>query len=499
MLFFPAILCSLLGLATTWVLIPVILRRFSWMGERSKQLHHSHKIPVPRLGGLALAAAFVFIALAVTIFFPPTDGTRIPTRLTIIFTSLAMFLLGFWDDIRPLGARKKLLGQILIAMAAFYCGIQIQSFKNPLTHTVYELGPLAGVVTVFWLVALTNLINLIDGIDGLAAGIGLMLMGLLTYVGFTSGSFTTYAAAGMCGALLGFLYYNFPPAKIYLGDGGAYFIGYLIAIFTVSNSQKGAVVAALIAPIFALALPIIDVTLAILRRGMKGLPIFRPDRKHIHHRLVEMGYSRVRSVLVLYGLSLVFLVLAFAIFASQGKLLPFVFGMMCLTLLVAAGSIRFAREWFSVGRVVGNSMEMRKETRYALCMRRWLELEAERCDSLEELWTDFKFLARKSGFSRITLQMVEGPLDWQIPGDPASSVAPHVLRHDLQLDSMLWMELEAPPNVMHQRLFELMSELTAETWLKAAQQWRLTNEAPVRFLSQKSPAEALPAASYSPA
>src|SRR5206468_9154000 len=133
--------------------------------------------------------------------------------------------------------------------------------------------------------------------DGLAGGIALMMMGLLTFVRLDADpTLPIVCGAGMFGALLGFLRYNFPPAKIYMGDGGAYFLGFLIAILTLVHSQKGTIVAALIAPIFALALPIVDVSLAIIRRGLKGLPIFRPDKKHIHHRLLEVGFSRTRTV-----------------------------------------------------------------------------------------------------------------------------------------------------------------------------------------------------------
>jgi UDP-GlcNAc:undecaprenyl-phosphate GlcNAc-1-phosphate transferase len=156
------------------------------------------------------------------------------------------------------------------------------------------LGRSAGSLP-WWLVAFTNLINLIDGIDGLAGGIALMLMALLAYVGFGPGPvFSVLLATGMAGALMAFLLYNFPPARIYMGDGGAYFLGFLIGTLTIVNSSKGTALAALVAPLFALALPIVDVGLAIARRAIKGLPIYRPDRKHLHHRLVEW-VSRARE------------------------------------------------------------------------------------------------------------------------------------------------------------------------------------------------------------
>ncbi len=317
----PYIVCAGLGFIVTMVVIPIIRRRSTTAaaGGNGVEFHHTHKTPISRLGGLALAVAFVLVALVVFIWFPANEErTRI--RLIIVFSSLAMFGLGFWDDLRPIGARKKLIGQVLIAAMVCAFGIQIEQLRNPLTGEVLELGLWSWTVTILWLVALTNMINLIDGIDGLAGGLALMLMGLLANVGAGQESiFRVLIATGMSGALLGFLRYNFPPAKIYMGDGGAYFLGFLIGLLSLVQAQKGTVMAALIAPLFALALPILDVILAIVRRGLKGLPIFRPDRQHLHHRLQAMGWSRTRTVMILYAISLVFLLMAFGVFWSQGR------------------------------------------------------------------------------------------------------------------------------------------------------------------------------------
>src|SRR5262249_34827794 len=145
----------------------------------------------------------------------------------------------------------------------------------------------------------------------------------------------------------------------------------------------------LIAPLFALALPIVDVALAIVRRGFNGVPVFRPDRRHLHHRLAQAGGSATPLVLMFFRCFLFFLFLAFAVLMSQGRWVPFLFGVGCLFLLVSAGSFSFSREWFAVGKVLGNSLETRKRTRYVLALGRWLELEAERSESPDELWADF--------------------------------------------------------------------------------------------------------------
>jgi len=210
-------------------------------------------------------------------------------NLPLVFGALAMFAVGLWDDFWPLGARKKLLLQIVIAILVYYFGIQIQSFKNPLTGVEYALGGWGLVATVLWLVALTNLINLIDGIDGLAGGVSLMLMGLLAYVSFHGASFLFLMSVGMAAGLLAFLYFNFPPARIYMGDGGA--ISWLLDWRDDDcRLEQGHGRGRDARPDLCAGAAIIDTTLAIVRRGLKGLPIFRPDKKHIHHRLVQADY-----------------------------------------------------------------------------------------------------------------------------------------------------------------------------------------------------------------
>ena len=476
------LVCAGLGFLVSLTSIPLIQRLSArWVAEGNEtRFHHTHKTPVCRLGGIALAAAFVVIVLVIFFWFPVNEE-RTHARLLIVCTSLAMFLVGLLDDLRPLGAKKKLLAQILIAMVVCYGGVRIETFKNPFTAEIYQLGYWGYVATVVWLVALTNMINLIDGIDGLAAGIGLMMMGLLAYVGSGGGLFfPILVAAGMVGALLGFLRYNFPPAKIYLGDGGAYFIGFLIAILTLVNSQKGTILAALIAPLFALALPILDVSIAILRRGLKGLPIFRADRKHLHHRLQETGLSRTRTVLVLYGFSAVCLLMAFGVFWSQGRWVPILFGFLCLLLILSARSFNFSRDWFAVGRVLENSLELRKETHYALALSRWLEMEAERTDDFDSLWEDFAFAIKKMGFTGVSLHTSEMTRYWKSDASVSTDLR---LRHELNLADGVTLEFTADGRQMSERLFAHLSELAAEAWLKTFSRWRASAEPGIPVLA----------------
>jgi UDP-GlcNAc:undecaprenyl-phosphate/decaprenyl-phosphate GlcNAc-1-phosphate transferase len=488
----PAI-TGFVGLGMTFLLIPLILRfcsrtqfarcRIDW--------HHTDKGTVPRFGGLALAVTFVSLEILIAVLYPE-ERARTPQCNGIVLCSLAMFLLGFWDDLQPIGAKKKLLLQILIATAVCFFGVGIKFFKIPFTGYTIDLGGWGVLLTVLWLVGMVNLINLIDGVDGLAGGISLMLMLLIALVAHQGGNFELLAS-GMAGALLGFLWFNFPPARIYLGDGGAYFLGFQIGLFSIVNSHKGTVIAALIAPLFVLALPILDTSLAILRRGLRGLPIFHPDRRHIHHHLIDMGLSRRKVVISLYALTLVFLVMGLIAFWSRGELVPILLGLAVLILLFCAGNLHFSREWFAVGRVLGNSLNMRQDIHYALSLTRWLELEGRRRSSIDSLWADFVFAAQKLGFTYARLTLEDGERVWQ---SAESAVPTNLCRYRFQHGPYGTLEIAGSPLSRFEATclehgqpqeagksdaFDIISELLAEGWTKAAANWHQGNVGPLRF------------------
>ncbi|MBE0545466.1 MAG: undecaprenyl/decaprenyl-phosphate alpha-N-acetylglucosaminyl 1-phosphate transferase [Verrucomicrobia bacterium] len=481
----PILVAAIVGLLTSLAAIPVIIARMSAGAAKAQcSFHHTHRQPMPRLGGVALAAAFAVVGLLALLLYP-LDPAQAKLHWVIYGTSLAMFGLGLWDDLKPLGARKKLLGQVVISGVACAFGLQIGNVTGVFggSYQLFWIGP---VLSVLWLVGLTNLINLIDGIDGLAGGIALMLMALLVYVGNSwQLGFPLLAAAAMVGALVGFLRFNFPPAKIYMGDGGAYFLGFLIGALSLINSHKGSVMAALLAPLFALALPVLDVTLAIVRRALKGLPLFRADRGHLHHKLVNSGLTRTRAVLVLYGISVVFLLMAFGVFWSQGRWVPIFFGFACLILLLAARSFSFSRNWFSVGRVLGNSLDMRREIQYGLALSHWLELEAQRVPSLEQLWDEYTFVIRKLGLTQVRLKLNGLERTWKRDDQPAADKRRECSYH-LAGGGTVQVTVEAHADEMTQQLFEHMAELAAEAWAKSSTRWCVETGQAAQFTAKAS-------------
>lgn len=474
------VVCGVLGFLVAWGFIPLILEVCRRRGgtQRDKCFHQGNATPIPRLGGVAIAAAFVVCAIAAA---HASEEVVALDTLNVLLGSLAMFGLGVLDDLTPIGARKKLLGQILISGVVASGGSTLEFMTNPVTGASHHVGFMGGwLVAVLWLVALTNLINIIDGIDGLAAGISLMLMVLLAHATTGGSSFLLMLVVGMIGALVGFLYFNFPPARIYMGDGGAYFLGFLIGGLTLVTSQKGTVAAALVAPVFALALPIIDVSLAIVRRALKGLPVFRPDRRHIHHRLVEFGFSHRRTLLTLYVLSLLFLLMAFGVFWSQGRLVPLFLGLCFLVVIYIVHSFGLVSSRYSLRAFWREMQDMRRESRYTILLAQWLEMEAERCASPEALWENFVFIAAKLELAEVKLHLRDGLLVWRAPR-VAEGAELERKRHDFHGSAITGIEISSVRNDNSAKVFEMKSELAAEAWFKAASRWRAANHADIEL------------------
>jgi UDP-GlcNAc:undecaprenyl-phosphate GlcNAc-1-phosphate transferase len=317
----------------------------------------------------------------------------------MLLGSALMYGLGLWDDLRPLGARFKLLGQVGIACIVFGLGLNIERFSYPGAARVIELGSWSLPVTVFWLIAVPNIVNLIDGFDGLAGGLGLCMAVTLGIVGLHNGQIdVAYYAFTMAGALLGFLVFNFPPAKIYLGDGGAYLIGFTIAGLSLTSSNKGSVAAVLFVTLVALGVPILDTAFALLRRGLRGYPLFRADDEHFHHRLEGLGFSKRRILLGLYGICVVLSAAGLSIIWSQGRTLPIGICLLFLLVLFVLRYLHFVKTWDDFRQKFDRMLGHRREVKYALLQARILELELERCARAEEFWPVFDLTMRRLGF-----------------------------------------------------------------------------------------------------
>jgi len=307
----PALAAALAGLAyaaaavVTCALTP-LARRFAVRSGAMDQPNERkiHKHPLPTSGGIAIIAGFLVAAWAAG----AVHHMRPQAFLAIIGGGLCVALVGFIDDRRDLPAKLKLLLQIISALPLLLAGLTISVVSRPFQHgTMVFLPPwVAGVVTVLWVVAVTNAINLIDGLDGLAAGVSAISCVALALIALAWGQVAVAVlCAALAGAAVGFLPWNWHPSSIIMGDTGAYFLGYMIASVTILGAFKMAAAIAIFVPILVLAVPLLDTVLSPVRRFLSGRPAFAADRDHLHHRLVAMGLSEPRVVLLTYAVTAV--------------------------------------------------------------------------------------------------------------------------------------------------------------------------------------------------
>lgn len=360
----------------------LLLRRRGTLGMDNPDTHRKlHDKPVLRLGGLPIFVTLMAGFALAAWWLPGMLGKWQP----IIVTNAMLFAVGFVDDLRPLGAKVKFFFQISAACFLYAWGISIQILSNPFGAGAIDLGAWSFPVTVIWLVAIPNLINLIDGMDGLATGFGLFLSLTLAFVGHFNGQAdTVLISVVMSGALIGFLFFNFPPAKIFLGDGGAYLIGFFIASSSLLSTQKGSILAALMVMSVALGVPILDTVFAISRRALRGVPIFRADADHIHHRLILLGFSKTRALIALYSASVALSLIGISILIGKGFALPVAGSALCLLALGAARYLGYVKSWTQLRRQMQGAMERRRDMLFTHACARVAEWEAERCASAEE-------------------------------------------------------------------------------------------------------------------
>ena len=285
------------SLVISCVLTPLVGKFARVVGAMDNPVERSiHKAPVPYLGGIA-----IYVAFAAGLMTQRGGWTTETTG--ILAGGLFIVAFGVLDDRLRFPARLKLLGQAVAAAVLVGCGVRIEWVTNPFGGMFY-LGWLGVPLTMFWAVCVMNVINLVDGLDGLAAGISSIATFTLLYVAVTQGNVGAVAlTAALSGSTLGFLPYNFNPARIFMGDAGSMFLGFVLAAISVEGALKTTTAAAIVVAALALGLPLVDTTFAVVRRFANGKPIQEADKDHIHHRLLELGLSQRQAVLLMYCVS----------------------------------------------------------------------------------------------------------------------------------------------------------------------------------------------------
>ncbi len=266
-----------------------------------KDSRRMHKHAIPRFGGLA-----IYIGMTITLLIYGREHSKL---IAVMIGGTLVYALGVIDDLKNLSPKLKFTVETLIAIFMYAMGLRIRFITNYFGEGTYHFGTVfCFLVTVIWIVGITNTINLIDGLDGLAAGIAAIASLCIAYIAYIHGDeygmmIVCLAMLALAGSAIGFLPYTFYPAKIFMGDGGSLFLGFMMAVLSVVGPLKRSTVIAVVVPVIVLGIPIFDTFFAILRRFVNRKPIMQADRGHLHHRLMDSGYGQRRTVIMLYGIS----------------------------------------------------------------------------------------------------------------------------------------------------------------------------------------------------
>ena len=328
------VLALLVAMAISFFMTPVVKTFAYKVGaiDVPKDARRMHKVPIPRLGGLAI---FIGFMVSILLFVPITSQMR-----SILLGAVIIVVLGVVDDITPLPAMLKFIVQIIAALIPALNGVVIQAVSNPnlLSDSPYWiLGKLSIPITVLWIVAITNSVNLIDGLDGLANGVSaISATTVLVIALMASEAQVAIAMAALVGACVGFMPYNLNPAKMFMGDTGATFLGYILATMSIQGLFKFYAIISFAVPFLILGLPIFDTAFAFIRRIAHGQSPMHADRSHIHHRLIDMGLNQKQAVATLYVISAI-LGLSAVVLTTGGEQKAMLFlAALCIVAVVAA-------------------------------------------------------------------------------------------------------------------------------------------------------------------
>ncbi len=382
-----------------------------------------HERPVPRIGGVAIFVAAMTVIVAV-LYIDNVIGEAFRARwlqmTTLLCTATFIFLIGLADDLRGLPARVKFSAELFAAIALCFVGIRIETIGLTSDLSI-PLGYAGCVLTVLWIVGVTNAVNLSDGLDGLAAGISTIACGVIAVLAIYGGNtIMAILALALVGSLTGFLVFNFNPAKIFMGDCGSLFLGYTIAASSVMCMTKSSAVVGLALPALALGIPIFDTLFSMLRRFLERRSLFAPDRSHFHHRLLDMGLRQRHAVLAIYLLTTLFTGLGLFMMICRDLSALIVFGCILILLML-------------VFRVVGavhlrdTLAGLKKKYALAQCCKQevatfeYLELRFDQVHTENQWWEAICEAGQRMDFAWVSLTTThpDGEIEQEIWKNPS--------------------------------------------------------------------------------
>ena len=396
------------------LLLTPLVRNLAWhfgIVDQPDQQRKIHAAPIPRMGGVAIFASVVFaygLLLAVRLSSGAIVWEGLPLVLRLLPAFAIVFSTGLIDDIVSLRPWKRLTAEFVAATLAWFGGIHVSAFAG---HSFSGVA-VSFAVTLFWIVACTNAINLIDGVDGLATGVSLFAALTMLIAAILGHNFPmALAIVPLFGALLGFLRYNFNPASIFLGDCGSLTLGFLLGCYGAVWSEKSTTLLGMTAPLMVLAVPLLDVCLAILRRFISGKPIFAADRSHIHHKLLSKGLTPRRLVLVIYAICGIGATASLLLTVNQNRNRDFVIVLVCLAAWLGLQHLGY-NEFSAAGKaVLGGAFRSVLSAQFALDA---FEQEVHADITLQQCWDLLCRTCPEFGFSGIALHLDDVTCRWGI-------------------------------------------------------------------------------------
>ncbi len=360
----------LLSFIAALALTPIVRRKATeWgaiaMPDGESGGRHIHAKPTPRLGGIAIYLAFVASLACVPLMTNMVGDifrANLPKLLMLLAPATLIFLFGIYDDFRNVGATEKVIVQTIAAAMIFFAGFRIENISSPSGGHWHLPLWLSFVLTAIWVIGITNAFNLIDGIDGLAAGASVFaLLSILVFSVAQGNPEISQLAIVLVGAVLGFLRFNFNPATIFLGDSGSLFLGFMAAALSLAGSQKGSTMVAIAIPLVSFGLPVTEAGLSLARRFVSGQSLLAGDRGHIHHKLLQHGFTQRQAVILLYGVCGLFALFALMLLNPQRSLAALVFFVLGVGIVFGVQRLRYA-EFAELGSQIRKGVTQRRRS-----------------------------------------------------------------------------------------------------------------------------------------
>lgn len=364
MLYYICGACLVLSFLISYFMVPVSIKyanKKGFLDNPDKDNRRVHKTPTPRIGGIAIVSSILITVLAMWIISLFIDINLDNKIIGYVIGAIIIGIMGFVDDIKVLNPGYKFIFQLVTGTVIYMFGISIVGIKIPFLYTKFiDFGILAFPVTLIWVLGITNSVNLIDGLDGLAAGISSISAISLLFIFIITGASieVVILTLSLVGATLGFLPYNFNPAKTFMGDTGSNFLGYTLATVSIMGMAKGYTLLAIIIPLLILGVPVFDMLFAITRRLIKHQKLTAPDKDHIHHRLLRKGFSQRQAVIILYIITSVLGILSVTIISGKLKQ-----GIMSMLIVIIAWICGYIYNDFKLKKHNMLSKESEKENK----------------------------------------------------------------------------------------------------------------------------------------